>query len=363
MPFACGQHRAFIYERGGVVPVGELTPLLRVRWERIRDEISTAYAELPTTECCELLGDLRTIKHELHIERNGEIVWQGPITRLEYQFDVVEIFAEDVLRAAKRIVLREGYTQAYPNLWGVIDRMDWLMRQQCYNLGGDPWNMLSHLHAIRHQGDPRTSRNVFSYQFYIWEDFDKYAEDSGSDYTVVNRDLYYWDTHLAWKIIPDLDEAFISQYPRIVEYGNDVATTGYVTNGQGQAGIATQDDQGYGIVDFLVTNLNDGNVTDTTGPTPEEIAGWAETAAHNIDGKVPAPSHLIIPANSTLMPGAPWEINDLFPGAWFKVHVDRLCRQFDEWQRLHQIIVTEEPETGETVEFTAVAPPARMVLP
>lgn len=352
----------FIYERGGVTPVGELTPLVKVRWERIRDEISVAEATLPTSECCELLGDLRTVLHELHIERNGQKVWQGPITRLEYQFDIVDIFAEDLLWQAKRTVLREGYDQKYPNMWDVIARMDWLLRDQCYSFNGNPWRV--NLNPIHHAGNPRTSRKVNTYQYYVWEDFDAYAENSGADYTVINRDIYYWDTHLAWKIIPDLDESHISQFPRIVEYGNDVATNGYVTNGEGYAGIASQADQGYGLVDFLVTNTQDGTGdTANDAPTAEEIAGWANTAAHNIDGKVPAPVSVIIPANTTLLPGAPWTMDDLVPGAWFQIHVDRLCRAFDGWQRLHEVIVTESAPEGETVEFTAIAPPKQMVIP
>ena len=54
-------------------------------------------------------GDLRTILHELHIYRNGEPVWEGPITRLEYEFDQVRIFAEDVLWATNRSAIEKGY--------------------------------------------------------------------------------------------------------------------------------------------------------------------------------------------------------------------------------------------------------------
>ena len=356
--FVCGSHRAFIYAMGGVTVVGELEPLSAVRWERIRDDISTASVTVPTAQCCDLLGDVRSIIHELHLVRDGETVWQGPITRVEYEFDRVQIYAEDVLWQSKRKVIEAGYDQGYPNIGLVIDRMHWLMYDQCYSLDGNRWNVALHPH---HQfGEPRTSRQVFAYQFTVWEDFDKYAEDNGADYTVVNRDIHYWDTHLAWKIIPELDENFISQFPRVVEYGNTLATRMFVTNGRGQAGISTAGPlPEYGRAEQLITNQQDapGDVA-----TPEEVATWAETANHHI--MQPAPLSVVIPANTTLMPGAPWTMDDLWPGAWFQVSIDRLCRPvIGAWQRLHQIVVTEGAPAGEQVQFTAVDPPATMIVP
>lgn len=362
MPFSCGSHQAFVYAKGGYDVVGELTPLSSVRWERVRDDISTAQVSVPTTECCELLGEVRCILHELHIYRNGEPVWEGPITRIEYEHDQVQLFAEDVLWQAKRTVLDQGYDQTYPNITSVLTRMDWLLRDKCYALHGDPWNVVSHLHPITHPGDPRTSRVVNAYQFYVWEDFDKYAEDSGSDYTVVNRDVYYFDGHLAWSIIPPLDPSFLSQFPRIVEYGNELATQGFVTNGQGQAGSATNAGVGeYGFVDFLVSNVQEGTVAPAA--TPEEVANWAVTAAHNIDDRYPTPVAVIVPENTSLMPDSPWTMDMLVPGSWFEVALDHLCRSVTAWTRLQHVIVTEEAPNGETVQISCVTAPSHMVIP
>jgi len=277
---------------------------------------------------------------------------------------MVEIHAEDMLWQPKRMVLMQGYDQAGVNRTNVINRMHWLLWDQCFSINGDPWKMAAHLHPIFGPDDPYTTKKVNTYQYYVWEDFDKYAEDNGTDYTVVNRDIYYWDTNLAWKIIPDLDETHLSQFPRIVEYGNDCATRGVVTNGEGYAGIATQPDLGYGIVDELISYQQEGDEDpDSEVPSAQQIADWTDSAGRAISGKVPSPVHVVIPANTTLMPGAPWTMADLVPGAWFKVRLDLLCRQFNEWQRLHQIVVTEEAPRGETVEFTATAPPSTMLMP
>lgn len=379
--FQCGRHRAFAYEMGGKIPIAELPLLNMVRWQRIRDDISTAEVVVPTSECCEILADLRTVINELHIYRNDVPVWQGPITRLEYEWDQCRIFAEDMLWVPKRCVHEMGYSHAYPNIGNAIERMTELMHH-CFEKGGDPWQMLDHLHPIYGHVDPRTSRTVFAYQMYVWDDFDKYAEDYGADYVMVNRDLYWWDLQLQWMVLPPLDESHLSDLPRIVEYGNEAATRGFVTNGHGYAGITdpTAEQLAYyrgAIIDRLTTNEIDGQPGTVEGlegdqevpeeapsiPTPEEIALWTDTAYRSISERFPAPVSIVIPANTTLSPGAPWTIDQLVPGAWFEVSTTRLCRSVTEWQRLHEIIVTEEAPDGERVNFTAISAPKEIVAP
>ena len=369
MPFFCGQHRAFIYERGGQNLITEVEPLSAVRWQRIRDDVSVAEIKVPTHYCCEILGDMRTVKHELHLFRNDLPVWQGPITRIEYEWDEARIFAADVLWQATRTALDEGYNQSSPNIGDVLTRMEWLLRDKTYAPHGDPWKMLTpnHIHPMFRTdgGDPKTARVVNAWQFYTWEDFDKYAEDYGTDYTVVGRDVYFSDINYAWKIIPPLDENYLGQFPRIVEYGNQAATRGVVTNGHGYAGVFENPDPTliaeWGHIDWLITNENDGQLDNV--PTPEELAVWATTAGRNIEGRVPPPLSVVIPANTTLLPGSPWDMEDLVPGAWFQANVTRLCRSVSEYQRIHEVVVTEEAPGGESVQFSAVSAPSSMVLP
>lgn len=274
--FTCARHTAEVYVRGGVTYVGELTPLTQVVWNRIRDDISTANVYLPPTECCELLSEVRSGYHELHLFRDGEPVWEGPITRVEYERDEVRIYAEDMMWVPKRTVLQTGYSHAYPNIGYAIDRIDWLLKQQCYNLNGDPWRMLPHLHCLTALGTgPKTSRAVAAYEMYVWQDFDKFAEDHGLDYVVVNRDVYYWDHGLNWLQLPEISEEFLSDSPRVVEYGNDLYTRAFVSNARGYAGIAVQPSpwpETYGYVDLLITNLDDsGDLTEKLSEAQDEV--------------------------------------------------------------------------------------------
>ena len=374
--FSCGRHTAEFRDRGGANVLAAAAPLTMVRWKRIRDDVSGAEITMPTDECCDVMADIRTVKHELHIYRDGEPVWEGVITRIEYEVDVVRVFAEDILWVAKKCIVDSGYNHSHPDIHNVIDVMHWQLNAQCYLRHSDPWRMTAvfdptvpqHLFPIHHDdpaNDPREARTVFPYSCTTWEDFDKYAEDYGADYTVVNRNIYYWDLHLAWKIIPNLDESFVSNAPRIVEYGNQYASVSVVTNGKGYAGMANapieiRDEWGW--IEYLVSNVNESAVVDGP-PEPEDVAEWQATAARNLEGAWPPPVAIVIPANSTLGPGSPWTISDLFPGAWFQMSATRLCRDVTSWQRLHEITVEETADRGETIQFTAIAAPSHMVIP
>jgi hypothetical protein len=364
----CGIHTAMAVARTpiGFKNLGELLPLMLVRWHRIRDNISSAEIIVSTDQCCDLLGDLRSILHEVHIYRNGEPVWEGPITRIEYEQESVHIFADDVLWASTRAVIEKGYDYLYPKVGYVLDTMDSLMLD-CYARGGDPWHMLpTHLHPLRTANEPKHHQVVNDWQMYTWEAFDKFAEDNGTDYTVVNRDVYYWDLNVAWKVLPPLDERWISELPRLVEYGNSLATRGIVTNGRGfagvdDAGMPTTGPKGYGLIDDLTVNSQETDTQET--PSNEELLGWQETALKNIGDRWPTPLGIVVPDNTMLLPSSPWKIRDLIPGAWFEVSVTRLCRQATGWERLQELTVEELPERGETIKFTSITAPKTMIVP
>jgi len=361
--FSCGAHTAFLFTRGGGTNLGELTPLSAVQWQRVRDEVSSANVSVATAGCCELLGDARCIQHELHIYRNGTRVWCGPVTRIEYEVDKVQLFAEDLLWQTKRTVIQQGYSNAYPNIGLSMDNVNNLLRA-VYPPAGNPWNVTLQPMYNPTPGDagPRTSKVVHRYQEYVYDDVDSYAADGGIDYLCVNRRVYYNDTHLAWNDLPDMDEQWISEWPRVVEYGMQVATWGVVTDGFGH-GVNVQGppewDTAYGRVDLLTSLVDDKDVAPEAPPTPDELLAWSSIAQRAIGNRAPAPLALVIPANSTLMPGAPWVIEDLLPGSWFRMSVSRYCRPVhSEWQKLDEVVVTETPEQGEQVHFSAATAPA-----
>lgn len=96
--------QAFVTAKCGGPTVCALTNITTLEWNRILDGISTAIVEVPvaigsggTNPCCRCLADVEPWCHELHIFRNGEEVWCGPILRVTYGFTKVTIEAQDVL--------------------------------------------------------------------------------------------------------------------------------------------------------------------------------------------------------------------------------------------------------------------------
>jgi len=374
-------------EAGGTATIGELTPISAVTWTRVRDDISTAQVDVPIEECCDLLTFVETVRCELHIYRDGVKVWVGVITRMEFEYDQAQIFAEDMLWVAKRRALSAGYNHNEPGeglpygpIYGfgavnAVQLMDDLLVDQCFSQFADRWNMLSHLHPQHGPDDPLSMRQANAWSTTVWQEFDKIAEDYGTDYTVVGRDIFYFDHHLAWIILPDLAPEDISTFPRVVEYGNDFATryfrtdgTGYMAYAPAAQDVITEYGDGIDIVSNEETQAVTDPLPDPGSPPPPPSAAkqarWLATAQARIVDHYPPLQAIVIPANSTLMPTSPWDVATLTPGSWFQITIGYACRPpVTDWQHIDSVIVSESGDSGETVQFTASTAPSRMVMP
>lgn len=357
--------------RGGATPIGELTEVAQVRWERVRDDISQASVIVnATSECCGWLSKVNCGSAELHIYRRigADLppvkVWSGVITRLEYGLDTIEVHAYDFLWVPKNTVLSEGYNKAYPNITTCGAVMQRLMKELTFAKYGDPWKMNAGIHWLKVDGEPKTSKAVKAWSTTTWEDFDKFANDSGMDYVLVNRQLYFWDTHYVWHRLPPLLEDYLLAEPKVIEYGNEFATAVYVTNGNGTAGSAIAPAEviaKYGHVDFVVSSWNEGAAAEA--PNPEDVKEWNRQAKARLDDLLPPAVQVLVSDNSALSPDCPYDINDLLPGSWVTVMLTRSCRGVQEDHKLNKVVVTETPAGGETVAITTIKAPATKVEP
>lgn len=359
MALGCGQHTVVITERGGTKVLGEVPKLVNVEWERVRDDISHAqFRSAATGQCCDVLGAASTGFHELHIYRDGTPVWEGPITRIEYERDHIDVFAEDILWVAKNTALSTGYNHAHPNIVKGGWVMNWLLKDMTFNKDGDPWKAAAHVHWMTGSDDPSTTAAVKAWSMTTWEDFDKFAEDRGMDYTVAGRDIYFWDTHLKWRTLPQpLLEQWLPEGLALVEYGNEFATRVIVTNGNGY--YAARQAPAWGIskyryIDHVASSYNESAANEV--PTTEELKAWGEQAQSLLDSSFPAPVRVRVPENSGLSPLAPYDINDLIAGAWVEVVAQSLCRQTDQWHKIDNVKVSEENGDEVVTVSTVVAP-------
>jgi hypothetical protein len=367
----CGIHRAEIRMAGGLILVGEVTSIIRVDWERKRDDISLAnvWSAITYPECA-WLGNIQTGVHELHLYRNDVPVWQGPITRLEYRKDIVEIYASDILWVAKNKALESSYNNKYPNVKKVGYMMSWLLKEQTFSKADwAAWNMSGRVHWVQMDAnvgeEPKTTRAVLALSTTTWEDFDKYAEDSGMDYTVIGRDIYFWDTHYRWNVLPPLIGKYVAgDTLAVVEYGNELATRVYVTNGSGKASKAEApaDEMARypSPIEHVISSWNEAAGTAT--PAAEDLAAWVTQSKSLVDRSSPAPVRVRLGENSSLMPDAPYDINDLMAGAWLIVRVEKLARTMEEWHKVEHLGVREEGG-GETVTISTVSAPRNALDP
>lgn len=100
----CGVPSVFITARcsSAMTCQIDLADITKLTWTRRMDEVSEAEVEIGLTgdssqTCCACLAVVEPFCHELHIWRDGQEVWVGPIEAIRYERDRVTIKARDSL--------------------------------------------------------------------------------------------------------------------------------------------------------------------------------------------------------------------------------------------------------------------------
>lgn len=386
----CGHHRVFVYDRGGRILRGEIKPLARVQWGRKRDDIANCLIDTNgfDQDCGVLLGNLQSWVHELVIYRDGVRVFEGPITRITYTSESVEVEAKDVMAYLYRRVMRQGYNDAYrridltpktpPKPIGtpgggpytileqntVVDRaLQITLNALAYH---DP-NVLPYVTAIRYSHDAEESRIVPDYSKTAWEEIDDLAATAGLDYTTVGRRIIYWDTHRSIGRLPEMRDGDFSDPVIVTEYGMQTSNWYAVTNNSGVAGVAYPHglDQSnwftgkpvpgaapgfqnnYGPVEMVSSAYGEQQaaVVSTAALTPAQrdslVTKLAKQATRGIASRWPTPVVVRVPDNSTINPQVNLGINQLVPGVWIPLRATLTCRKLSQWQKLDSLDVEE----------------------
>lgn len=376
----CGTHRVFVYDRGGMVLRGEIKPLERVQWGRKRDDIANCIIDTNgfDQDCCTLLGNLQSWAHELVVYRDKERVFEGPITRITYTSENVQIEAKDVMAYLYRRVMRQGYNDTYRR----VDLTPKTPPQPIGQPGGGPYtivgqntvvdralqitlnalayqdpNVLPYVTAIRNAGDATEQRNIPDYAKSAWEEIDDLAATAGLDYTTVGRRILYWDTHRTIGRLPEMRDGDFSDPVIVTEYGMNLSNWYVVTNNNGVAGIAvpagldpdspSEWAQRYGPVEMVASAYGEqeGDVVETDALTPAElealVASLSAQAIRGIANRWPVPVTVRVPDNSTLNPKLNLGINQLIPGVWVPLRATLTCRKLSQWQKLDSLDVEE----------------------
>lgn len=385
----CGHHRVFVYDRGGKVLRGEIKPLAHVTWNRKRDDIGFCLVTTNgfSSDCCALLGGLRSWMHELVIYRDNERVFEGPITRITYTSSDVEIEAKDVMAYLYRRIMRQGYDDTYrridltpldpsssdPNVGGpylitgiktVVERALQITVDALAFM--DP-NVLPYVTAIQYPNDATESRSIADYTRTAWEEIDDLAATAGLDYTTVGRRILYWDVHRTIGRLPEMRDGDFSDSVIVTEYGMLTSNWMGVGNSNGIYGTATPVGmantwfEAYGPVEMLASAYGEteGTAATTDALTPAArralVTSYESQAARNISHRWPTPLICRIPDNSTLNPKINVGINQLVPGVWIPLRATQTCRNVAQWQKLDEVVVEE---VGGTEQIRVTMSPA-----
>lgn len=383
-----GVNRAFVYERGGEKLLGEITPLVKIKWGRMRDDISECSFTIEDFEKSrDLLANLRSWQHEIVVFRdNGlgvERVWEGPVTHIEYQKNRVIVQAKDVMAYVYRRIMRLGYNDSYqlliPGYWDGKQYIDGWGQQGLRSvvlraeqilinaLGYDDPNVLQYLTAMTTDHDTIQARIVQAYSKSAWQEVDDLAAKAGLDYTTVGRRILLWDTHEPVGRLPEMTDGDFGDSPIVTEYGMQLATDFAVTNNNGVYGISTKDEghEYYGFVEQIASAYSE---SEASGGTAETLTAEAQQALEatltgqaqrNIASRYPTPLIVRVPDNTTLDPELNLGINQLVPGVYVPLRATGTLRTVTQMQKM-DAMTCEQTSKGETITVTLSPAPGTL---
>lgn len=330
--------------------LGQFTSLERVFWSRVRDDISNAVLNVvnPDEACCQLLASAEPGRHEVVVFRGSERVWEGPITRIAYSRNGVEIEARDVVEYVYRTILKAGYDDRYPNCKFIEERAELLLRAELARkeLLDPPINVVPHL-VVYNREESRECRQVLRYEKTLWEELDSLAQYSGLDYTAVGRSIVVFDVHEVIGRTATVTERDFLDDVVVTSYGRELRTFGAATDGEGHFGWAGGVDDYYGLWESLDTVREEGESAAET-PSRESLIAIAK---NGLAGRNPTPTTVRVPDNSAVDPTGVLTIDQLVPGVRVPLRATLTCRTLVQEQKLNRVTV-EETGAGERVNVS-----------
>lgn len=340
-----GENEAWIYQRGGTVPLGKVEEPESLEWNRELNSISEASVEVKTGthgDCCGMYGQIGTWGFELVMFRDGKRCWEGPITNLRWRRGGVSILAKDVLGWTARTgsVARLITTPAY------VEAEGWWQLQQAF-LNSDP-NVMANASRLATNTGPTVTRDIRAYVGYNSDAMTELVK-SGLMFTTVGRRALVWHSDYVMGQTATLLPDHLSGEIEVEEDGMDLSVRSVFTNDDGVTGAyGTTPDSFYG--DVQIIESSDG--VDATSLT---TAATTHRAQH-----YPAPIAVNVPQGSVLSCDAPFAIEELVAGSIVPVKVEGgICRSVRATQQLQSVKVSDG-DGGEKVAIT-VTPASQLV--
>lgn len=321
--------------------------VVSAKWDRRLDDVSEAELVMKfggdaTYTCCECLAEAEPWCHELHIWRDGEEVWVGPVQEIEYQRDQVTIKAKDSLawlsvRVPPVDINTIGLTTDLTDV--AVDLLEIAFAED----SPDYTCELDNLYTVP---------SGYSFDVFF-PAFDQTAletlrdlSDAGLDFTTLGRTIVLFGDPSALIPLIILNDAHIMGDILVRKDGALQGNRFYV-HFEGDGGIPASgeavDKFCYGPIERM--RDGDGLVSGVDA---------AATADIYVEASAIAPRTIELTPGSRLSPETPWVINEMVPGARVDVAVTRLCLNLTQSFRLTNVTVEYDPDEGESVGITVV---------
>lgn len=348
----CGIYSFFITSRcaGTLLCVLDEAAITSASWGRVLDDVSQAEVVLQlsgdaTATCCACLAEVEPWCHELHVWRNGEEVWVGPIQELEYNYDKVTVRAKDSLAwlSVRVPQLTVNYTVSTGGL-GAADLTTIAQAILNVALVQDDPDYTCELDNVYAAPTGRVEQRFFDRYNQTALEMLQDLSETGIDFTTLGRTIVLvGDSDPLTPLLILNDEHIMGE----LEVTKDGTLQGnkYFVHFEEDEGIPVESDD---VPFYCYTRIE--RVRDGDGLTNGADALIAANAYAGVAAI--APRSLVIPDGSKLTPDTPWTINEMVPGARVDAAVTRLCLQLTQSFRLSAVQVDYTPEDGESVGIT-----------
>jgi len=336
------EHRVTFTYRGATLPLGALDTkqITSLDYTRVLDDTSTCAVEVQipggSSECCRVLGDLRSWGHEVHVWRDGVDVWCGPVVNVTLRRDTATILAADVTAWLDKRLVHSTLDYTATGL-GAADLATIAAAVITDAFAPDDPNVLPYLTVAL--AGVVGERLIEAGKSRSGDELRELAR-TGVDYTAVGRRIVLTgEVVTTTPLATLLQDSFLASL-EVVERG-DLAATSWRVVGDGVTGTAAVVEPFYGLLEDIV---DEQSVRDTASATA--------AAQTRLDASNPVPLFLVVPEDARLSPNAPVTFDQLVPGAVTRVLVSDYCRQVDQFMRLQRVRVASTPDSLDAVQIT-----------
>lgn len=288
-------------------------------WTRVLDDVSEAevtcsFSGTSDFTCCECLAETEPWCSELHIWRDGEEVWVGPIQEITYSYNQVTVKAKDSL-AWMGVRILPGNVDYTTSGLGAADLSD--IAQDIINIAFAEDTVTCEVDNVYKVASGEVSQRFF--EAYTDTDLNILLDlaDTGLNVTTLGRTIVLAgdDTPLTPLVI--LNDEHIMGNITVTKNG-DVQGNRFFVHFDGDGGIPASGEAANFYCYGPIERIREGNGV-VEGVSAAAVAD-AYVAASAI-----APRILEVPSGSKLSPDTPWTINQMVCGARVDVAVTKLC--------------------------------------